>query len=401
MNANRRLRFLGTILVLGLALTLLARPVHAATVTWDSSVSGGPHDGSGSWTLSGSNWWNSAVDQLWNNANNDTAQFGTGSGSSTAYSVTVGQATSAGGIIFQNQAYTLTGGTLTLGGATPTITVNASGGTIGSVLAGTAGLTKAGTGTLTLFGANTYSSGTTLTLGYLALTAPGGATPIPGNIAITNAASNANVVYTTQNNQFGPGAVMSFNGTAGNGYFELDGTTQTLAGVNETNSRGVIENQQFAPVNAGNSALILNGTGNYSFNGYMRNQSSGILGLIMNGSGTQILSGGNISYTGPTTINAGLLRVTTGNTSSFSSPVTVNSGGTLAQNGPNTGFAAAATINLNGGMLLSDESGGYITDEGALTLAPIRRSKWRVPVRRAITACCTSTPGSIPRGCKR
>jgi autotransporter-associated beta strand protein len=60
--------------------------------------------------------------------------------------------------------WTLTGNILTMAGTTPTITVNALGGTksvmSSAVIAGTSGLTKAGPGTLILTGANNYS-GTT------------------------------------------------------------------------------------------------------------------------------------------------------------------------------------------------------------------------------------------------
>ena len=53
---------------------------------------------------------------------------------------------------------------------------------------------------------------------------------------------------------------------------------------------------------------MLNGTGSYSFNGYMRSgYSHGTLGLEMIGSGTQTLSGNNIYYTGGTTVSSGEL----------------------------------------------------------------------------------------------
>ncbi len=59
--------------------------------------------------------------------------------------------------------------TLTLAGATPTITVNALGAdnraTIGAVVVGSDGLTKAGPGTLALTGANSYGGGTVLGAG--------------------------------------------------------------------------------------------------------------------------------------------------------------------------------------------------------------------------------------------
>jgi autotransporter-associated beta strand protein len=71
-------------------------------------------------------------------------------------------------INFTTTGYNFTGGTLSLQGATPTITAN--GGvtaTIASVFAGTQGLAKGGAGTIVLAGANTYSGGTTIGAGTL------------------------------------------------------------------------------------------------------------------------------------------------------------------------------------------------------------------------------------------
>ena len=99
--------------------------------------------------------------QAWTNSSSgDVARFGFQSGDANPYAVTLSQATSANGIIFQDQAYTLSGSTLTLVGTSPTITVySVGGGTINSVLAGTGGLTSAGTGMLVLGGANTSAAG--------------------------------------------------------------------------------------------------------------------------------------------------------------------------------------------------------------------------------------------------
>ena len=45
----------------------------------------------------------------------------------------------ANGLTFNTTGYNLTGSTITLAGATPTITTNAASATIGSILGGTAG----------------------------------------------------------------------------------------------------------------------------------------------------------------------------------------------------------------------------------------------------------------------
>jgi fibronectin-binding autotransporter adhesin len=159
----------GLVLGLGLALFQLGTPAQGQTTyNWDAGVTGGPNDGSGTWSLTGSNWWTGSSDVLWPNTTSYAAQFGTGSGGSTAYSVTLDPAgVTAGGITFQNQAYTLTGSTLDLDGSTPTVTVNAGVGTISSPIAGSSGLTKAGNGNLILNGLNTYSGPTIVSAGTL------------------------------------------------------------------------------------------------------------------------------------------------------------------------------------------------------------------------------------------
>jgi hypothetical protein len=125
MNIALWLRRLSSHCALGLVflLGLLTQPAGAAVLTWDNSGNGTAFDGSGSWTLTGSNWWNGAQDLLWTNAA-DIAEFGSGSGGSTPYAIALSGSTNAGGLIFQNQAYTISGSTLNLVGAAPSIVVN-------------------------------------------------------------------------------------------------------------------------------------------------------------------------------------------------------------------------------------------------------------------------------------
>ncbi|NII55029.1 autotransporter-associated beta strand repeat-containing protein [Luteibacter sp. SG786] len=123
---------------------------------WDVNGGSAGSGGTGTWNTV-SPYWNAAGDGVagpffaWNNAGLDNAVF-----AGTAGTVTLGAPVTANALTFNTVGYTLTGGTLTLAGTTPTIT---GAGAISSVIAGTAGLTKAGTGTLTLSGANTFSGG--------------------------------------------------------------------------------------------------------------------------------------------------------------------------------------------------------------------------------------------------
>ena len=102
------------------AATLAARRLHrhAATYTWDSSGTATAGnlviDGSGTWSTTSANWWNTTTDQAWSSSpGTDTAVFGATAGSNP-YTVNVSGAISAGAIDFKSQLYTLAGGTLTM-----------------------------------------------------------------------------------------------------------------------------------------------------------------------------------------------------------------------------------------------------------------------------------------------
>jgi autotransporter-associated beta strand protein len=229
----------------------------------------------------------------------------------------------------------LNGGYLTVGSSNTTTTYSgdiANGSTSGG------GLMKVGTGDLILSGSasNTATGATVLQQGRLGLSKTGGAYAVSGNfIGINNLSPD---VYTTEDNQFAPGSVMYFEGNAGDHVrFELLGTTQTLAGIDNSASsgRGVIQHREQVTAAAvdGLSTLILNGSGNYSFNGFLRG-TGGTLELIKNGTGTQILSGANITYNGGTTLNDGVLNF--GGSNNAIGGVMLINGGTLQHSG--TGY---------------------------------------------------------------
>src|SRR5208283_668112 len=75
-------------------------------------------------------------------------------------------------ITFNAAGYSVSGNTLTISGATPTITANYNS-TINSVLAGNGGLTTAGAGALVLGNNNLYSGGTTISAGTVVTGAAG------------------------------------------------------------------------------------------------------------------------------------------------------------------------------------------------------------------------------------
>ena len=253
-------------------------------------------------------------------------------------------------------------------------------------------------GNVALSGSNSYSGGTTVyptgqlsvntasAIGTGALTVNGGQVVLAssngyavlGNVNLVNNGSSE-VLYTLQNNQFAPGCAMLFTSNVTNRCsVELLGTTQTLAGIDNTaaSGYGIIQNYQQAPVaSACASTLVLNGTGSYTFNGSLCNGTSGALGLVKNGTGTQSLLGANIAFTGPTVVNAGVLQVGGPNQGTsglgYCSSVVVNGGTLMDATGDNGLFGSTSTVPVavNAGGVISAISGATNHVAGPLTLS--------------------------------
>jgi len=235
-----------------------------------------------------------------------------------------------------------TGGNIVLGAATLTTGGLNTATTYSGAISGTGGsFVKNGTATMTFSGStsNTYTGTTTVNQGALSLGKTGGAFAVSGNLVFNNNLSPD--VYTTVNNQFAHGTVVSFANNAGDhGRLDLMGTTQTVAGIDSSTyaaQRGVVQNSEAIP-NAGASSLVLNGSGTYLFGGFLRNGSgagTGTLGLVKSGTGTQTLFNGAVGYTGGTTVNDGVLNFSLSGNTVIGGLMTLN-GGTLIHSG--TGF---------------------------------------------------------------
>jgi len=324
--------------------------------------------------------------------------------------------------------WTLTGNDLTLDGPTPTITVNALGGTktatIGARVAGSAGLAKSGDGTLVLTGANPYTGATTVSAGTLQVAGQ----PYFNIGRTTTVASGAVLELKDSNNSFT--SLMPVSSVTGAGTFRLSGNSTInqadggtagtrlsfamLAGgsidllgssrvtnggwqelewtdnkasmhiaggatldlwdgrdviIDALSGSGTVDK-----VHGGNSPRLLkvgvaNGSG--TFSGTIRN-TAGAISLEKTGSGTQILTGTN-TYSGTTTITAGTLQIGDGGSSGTlgSGPVTIASGAALAIHrsddySPAQGISGAgALIKAGGGTLTLS---GNITHSGGTTI---------------------------------
>ncbi len=140
--------------------------------------------GSGTWSSLGSTWSPDGGSTIGTWDPQRKAVFG---GTAGTVTIDAGGISAAVGLEFAADGYAVTGGTLTLAGATTADNAIEVGSgrtaTIAAPIAGTAGLTKAGTGTLLLSGANTYSGGTAIAAGTLQV-GDGSSGSIAGDVSI-------------------------------------------------------------------------------------------------------------------------------------------------------------------------------------------------------------------------
>lgn len=275
-------------------------------------------------------------------------------------------------------------------------------------------LLKMGSANLTLSGANSYTGDTIIhsTGGTVLLNTTGFNSISSPLIRLGNSTyegSAQTFMTLQQSNQIADASVIRFDGAGGReAFFRLNGFNETIAGISDYTSNGVIEN-----VNGSNASMLTldMGATDSSYNGYLRNGGAASLAVTKNGTGTLALAGGRISFTGGMTVNDGALQLSNLGNNVFGSDVTLVSptsalefnatadyiftkavsgsgsvsktgvstvtwtqnnsatgamsvqNGTLRLSGANAGVSSASVINLkeNGTLLISNRTGGSLT----------------------------------------
>ena len=286
-------------------------------------------------------------------------------------------------------------------------------------IAGEAVLNKSGAGTLTLSSANTYTGGTVVSGGTLAIsdaaalgTGPvtlAGGTWAMGTLTATNpvvvtanstisggqsggthgvkAITGSGVLTLSATNVFDlEGSLTGFSGTivlAGSGSFRLFGSAGSSDAAFDLGTRSLgarsgsafslgsitgVTGSSLGGANGYNSAVTYTLGGNNlttTFGGVIANGNTGsnagnITHIIKTGTGNLTLAGAN-TYTGTTTVNSGKLTVTG---SLAATATTIAPAATLGGTGP---IGGAVTCN---GTLAPGTSAGTLTLSNGLVLAP-------------------------------
>lgn len=333
--------------------------------------------------------------------------------------VTLDGARTIGNLLFgdtvSSHGWTLnagSGGTLTLAGSTPTITVNNQSLTIGAVVAGTNAITKAGTGSLTLpnklnsFSGNFAINAGTVTANTFndqAATSTLGAKTGGRTISV---ATGATLSFTVNNIFGGSGQnaatlpTVQVNGTLSSTRFNVLPNLVFNGGLlRNANATDPVTYDGFQFIGSitvsGTAASTFDTTtsrGNHLANGtttfnvadatgdanpdlwvrtILRNPSDDYGGtnvpaaMLKTGAGTMALTANNV-YTGTTTVNAGTLLVngslgagggvtvqtgaSLGGTGTINSAVAVNPGGTLAPGASIGTLTVNSSLTLNGNL---------------------------------------------------
>jgi autotransporter-associated beta strand protein len=395
-----------------------AAPPYApsgVTLYWDpSGKKASPGSGgTGNWDTSSTNWWMSGSTNVIFSPSGDYAVFSGAPGTVTLVSAT------ADGLTFDTNGYTIGGsGTLVLNSPGDIIVSSNATATISCVLGGAA-YTVSGGGTLVLNNANNYSDGETIIGPNTTLQLP--SDHPAGNDGVTLNLESGGIYEdndTTSGDQFllpgsavalltGGGIFSNPNGnlnmtnwitgsgsltyTGGSAYtLTLTDTANNYSGGTIVNGPGTLKANAAGTLGSTSGSLTVNGgtlnlnsasytvgavtvtggtistgtlTGS-SYNGQGGTVSAmlaGSSGLTKTGTGTFTLSGAN-TYSGVTTISAGLLQISADDnlgaapSSPVANKITLNDGGITS----GLRCTASFTLNANRGITLVGPIGGSI-----------------------------------------
>lgn len=355
---------------------------------WDGANTTGNgviNGGTGSWNNAASNWTNStgAVNAPW--------QGGFAVFQGTGGSVSVTQDVSATGMQFLSNGYLVHSGAFTVTSTGPEFVLRANAGItaeISLVLTGTSKLIKRDAGTLVLSHTNTYTGGTRIEGGTLRITTgdaslgaagtvlemDGGTLASPSNLTISRpvslegsggtVSSPTGGVFTVSGVISGPGSLTKIDGgtlalTADNTY---TGGTTISGGFLRIGGGGTTGSVLGDIVN--NGTLVINRSNQLIIDGSI----SGTGAFIQRGTGVTQLNASN-SYSGGTTLEAGVLDAAQDNRLGAASGALHFDGGTL-HTGAGFDSSRLITITSNGGTL-EDANGatlrGVISGSGGLT----------------------------------
>ena len=252
------------------------------------------------------------------------------------------------------------GGVLTPSTVTNTYFLGGGGGTlnVNTTLSG-ANSALIFPGTVALVQSNSFSGPVTLQSGARLVLSNSG-DRLLGSIQLGTGGAGTAVLQFGAPNQLAATSVITNNGSNGNGtYLKLMGNSQTVGGISDTTGAGVIENTE-TENNVSAATLTVNNAAPYAFNGYLRDTNSGTgvgsLSLVKNGIGTLTLSGGNITYSGSTSVSGGMLVVQDVTNSRFGGGITDNA---------NVNVNSSSTMQFNGATL---QGSGTFTKTGAGSL---------------------------------